>query len=284
VGISDDQLHALEPARLERAQERGPERPILAVTDGEAEDLAAPVAAPPGRHDHGLGDDPPVHSGLAVGGVHEDVGEALAGQRAVPEGRHLAVQVAADAGDLALADAAVSPQGADQVVDLAGAHPVQVGLHHHREQRLVDPAAALQQAGEKRPGPQLGDAQLQLPGRGRQQARAVAVALGRPLRRPLVWGSADHGRELGLDEGLVDGLGGLADAVVDLRRLACVQDLQQCRLVKGHRALCPFASTIGLVSLTIARWPLQSQHLRRRSSATYTTQWDATRATCDNGG
>jgi hypothetical protein len=104
----------------------------------------------------------------------------------------------------------------------------------------------------------------------------VAVALGQPLRRPLVGGSADHGGELGLDEGLVDGLGGLADAVVHLRRLECVQDLQQGRLVKGHRGLGPFASTIGLVSLTIARWPLQSEHLRRRSSATYTTRWDAT--------
>jgi ClpP class serine protease len=54
----------------------------------------------------------------------------------------------------------------------------------------------------------------------------------------------DHVRELGLDEGLVDGLGGLPDAVIDLRGLECVQDLQQCRLVKGHRALCPFARTI----------------------------------------
>jgi len=84
----------------------------------------------------------------------------------------------------------------------------------------------------------------------------MAVALGQPLRRPLVWSGADHVRELGLDEGLVDGLGGLADAIVDLRGLECVQDFDECRLVKCHRALCPFASTIGLVSLTIARWPL----------------------------
>ena len=46
--------------------------------------------------------------------------------------------------------------------------------------------------------------------------------------------------------------------------------------VKGHRPLCPFASTIGLVSLTIARWPLQRGQLRHRGPATYTTQWDAT--------
>jgi hypothetical protein len=39
-------------------------------------------------------------------------------------------------------------------------------------------------------------------------------------------GDADHGRELGLDERLVDGLGGLADAVIDLRGRECIQDLQ----------------------------------------------------------
>jgi hypothetical protein len=132
--------------------------PVLAVTDGEAEDLAAPVTADSGGHDHGLGDDPAVDSGLAVGGVHEDVGEGLAGQRPVPEGRDLGVQISADAADLRLGDAAVRPQSPDEVVNLAGAHPVQIGLHHHREQGLVNPPAALQQRGEERPGPQLGDA------------------------------------------------------------------------------------------------------------------------------
>ena len=61
------------------------------------------------------------------------------------------------------------------------------------------------------------------------------------------------------------GLGGLTDPVVNLRGRECVQDLQQCRLVKGHRGLCPFARTIGLVSLTIARWPLQPRQLRRQA-------------------
>lgn len=83
----------------------------------------------------------------------------------------------------------------------------------------------------------------------------MPVALGSTAFGALVRGGANHVRELGLDEGLVDGLGGLADAVVDLRGRECVQDFDECRLVKGHRALCPFTSTIGLVSLTIARWP-----------------------------
>jgi hypothetical protein len=124
VGVGDDQLHPAQPAGLERAEELGPERAILAVTHGEAEHLAAAVAAHPGGHHHRLGDDPAVDPGLAVGGVHKDVGEALAGQGAVPERRDLAVQVGADPAHLALGDAAVSTQGPDQVVDLAGAHPV----------------------------------------------------------------------------------------------------------------------------------------------------------------
>jgi hypothetical protein len=41
-----------------------------------------------------LGDDPAVDPGLAVGGVDDHIGEALAGQGAVPEGGHLLVESA----------------------------------------------------------------------------------------------------------------------------------------------------------------------------------------------
>ena len=98
----------------------------------------------------------------------------------------------------------------------------------------------------------------------------MAVALAQPRLGALVGASADHRRQLGLNEGLVDRLGGLADTVIDSAAFECVQDLQQCRLVKSHRALSPFASTIGLVSLTIARWPLCWTRLRRRGPTTYT--------------
>src|SRR6266568_3109938 len=87
---------------------------------------------------------------------------------------------------------------------------------------------------------------------------------------------ADHRRELGLDERLVDRLGGLADPVVDLRGLECLQGFQQCRLVKGHRALCPFTRTIGVGladhrTVAASTWsPTPSRPM------TYTTRWDAT--------
>ena len=85
VGVGDHELHPGEPTRFEGTEELGPEGAVLAVAHGEPEDLTAAVAAHPGRHHHRLGDDPPVDPSLAIGGVHEHIGEHLAGQRAVPE-------------------------------------------------------------------------------------------------------------------------------------------------------------------------------------------------------
>jgi hypothetical protein len=45
VGVGDDQLHPGQPTRLERPEELGPERPVLGVTYGKAEDFTAAVAA-----------------------------------------------------------------------------------------------------------------------------------------------------------------------------------------------------------------------------------------------
>jgi hypothetical protein len=48
VGVGDDQLGAGQPAGLQRAQQRRPERAVLAVADGEAEHLPVPVGGHPG--------------------------------------------------------------------------------------------------------------------------------------------------------------------------------------------------------------------------------------------
>jgi hypothetical protein len=86
------------------------------------------------------------------------------------------------------------------VVDLAGGHAVQVGLHHNREQRLVDAAAPLQQRREERAGAQLRDPQLQIPDRHGQGARAVSVALRRAGLGALMGCGADHRGQLGFDQ------------------------------------------------------------------------------------
>jgi hypothetical protein len=146
------------------------ERAVLRIADGEPEHLPVPVGGHPGGDDHRLRDDPAGDPRLAVGGIQEEVGKRRLGQGAVAEGGDFLVQVGADPRDLALGDASVGTQRPHQVVDLPGGDAVQVGLHHHGEQRLVDPPAALQQRGEERPGAQLRDPQLQIPGRRSQRA------------------------------------------------------------------------------------------------------------------
>jgi hypothetical protein len=42
-----------------------------------------------------------------------------------------------------------APKALTQVIDLARGSAVQVGLHHHREQTLINPAASLQQRRKK---------------------------------------------------------------------------------------------------------------------------------------
>jgi hypothetical protein len=178
VGIGDDQLHPTQPASLERAQECRPERAVLGVAHGEPEHLAPAISPDAGGDHYRLRHHAVVHPSLAVGRVQEHVGEGLLGQAAVAERAHLLVEISADPRHLAFGDAGVRAEGFDQVIDLAGRHAVQVGLHHHREQRLVDPAAAFQQAGEERAGAQFRDPQLQIPRGGRQRAGAVAVTQG----------------------------------------------------------------------------------------------------------
>jgi len=97
-----------------------------------------------------------VDLGLAVGGVEGDVREVLLTQRPVAEGGDFGVEVLADPRDLAFGDPRIRAEGLDQVVDLAGGGAVQIGLHHHREQALIDPAAPLVQSGKNDPERSLG--------------------------------------------------------------------------------------------------------------------------------
>jgi hypothetical protein len=55
----------------------------------------------------------------------------------------------------------------------------------------------------------------------------VAVAQVGSVLAAFVAGGADGVGELGLDQGLIDGFGGLADPVADIGGLECVQDFEQ---------------------------------------------------------
>jgi hypothetical protein len=110
----------------------------------------------------------------------------------------------ADAADLALGHPGVDAQGGHQVVDLAGRHAVDEGLHDHGPQGAVDAPARLEERGEERALAQLGDVQLDVTGLGREEAAARAVAVSGALGGPLVSLGADHLGGLEVDQLLED--------------------------------------------------------------------------------
>jgi hypothetical protein len=202
-----------ESPGAKRAQELGPEAGVLGVTHRAAEHLTAPVHGHPGGHHHGPGHHLMGHPAFQVGGVQEHVRELDVVETPVPEGGQLLVEFPADAAHLGLGDAGVDAQGHHQVVDLAGGDAVHVGLHDHGEQGPVDPTPALQQRRVEDPLAQLRDLELQGAGLGRQRPGPVAVALGGAVLGAFVAGRPDLLGRLCLDQGLVDELSPLSDAV-----------------------------------------------------------------------
>jgi hypothetical protein len=113
--------------------------------------------------------------------IEVDVGEVGMVQRPAEKSFHLLIEALADATHLRFGDAAVAAQCLNQGIDFAGGDAAGVRLHHHGVEGLVDPAAGLQPVGEEAALPQFGDGQGQVPHLGREQASAVAVAVGGAL-------------------------------------------------------------------------------------------------------
>jgi hypothetical protein len=124
-----------------------------------------------------LGDDAVPDPGFAVGRVEEDVGEVLGGKSAVTKLDDFRIQARADAGYFGLRYPGVRTECFDEIIDLAGGDAVDVGLHHDREQCLVDAAAALQQGGKNDPARNFGI----------RRPRSPAVVVKVRSRAPLRW-------------------------------------------------------------------------------------------------
>ncbi len=75
-----------------------------------------------------------------------------------------------------------------------------VGLHDHRIQGLIDPAAGLEDRGDEAAGPQFGDLQREISHLGGQGAGPVAVAVAEPLLGALMAVSTEEGGNLQLDQ------------------------------------------------------------------------------------
>ena len=106
-----------------------------------------------------------------------------------------------------------------------------IGLHHNGEQGLVDAAAALEQGGEERPGAQLRDFQVEVPGRGAQRPWPGAVAVGCAVAGAFKRGSADKCARFRIDQFLIESFGRCADAVGDVGEFEFSNHVEQGRLV-----------------------------------------------------
>lgn len=168
--------------------------------------------------------------GLDVGRVEEDVREGRVPERSVAELGHHRVELGADPADLALADPGIDAQGDHQVVHLARADTVDIGLHDDRPEGPVDAPAGVEQGREERARPELGDAQLDVARLGGQEPAAAAVAVGRPTLAALVPAGADGLLGLELDELLEDEGHRVAHDVGAAARADGVEQLGQGRL------------------------------------------------------
>ena len=121
-------------------------------------------------------------------------------QAAGPKSGDDLVQTGADARHLRLGDARVDTQRGDQIVHGSGRDAGDVGLHHHRVQRLIDAATGFEDQWEERALAQLRDAQVDVTRLGRQRPRPGAIAFGDPCVGAFVAGGADHVGRFGFDE------------------------------------------------------------------------------------
>lgn len=138
-------MHPGKPTGFQRGEELAPELKGFAVTDRSAQHLAGAVEGDPGGHHQRLRDHMRPDADFAEGGVTEHVRKRRVGQAAGTERLDLLIQASADARDLRLRHPRTHTECADEVIDAAGRHTVDVGLHDHRVQRLVDAAPALEQ-------------------------------------------------------------------------------------------------------------------------------------------
>ena len=236
VVATDHERDAVEAPSAQVAQEVTPEGLVLAVAQGESQDLAVAVEADPGRDHDGPRDHSPAHAGLDVGGVEEDVGEGAVGEAAGAELLESLVHLRADPRDLALGEPGLDPQSAHQVVDLAGGDPVDVGLDHDGVEGLVDASPALEHARKERALAQLGDLQVHVAGPGRERAGTVPVATRRAGPTSLVGLGADSLSRLGLDQRLIEEADHLAHQIEVGTLSQRVEQLGWVKIVVGHRS------------------------------------------------
>ena len=143
VRVGDDQLDPAQATPDQALEKRAPERLGFGRADVQAHDLA-PALGVHGHSDYGRhAHDPPALALLEVGRVQPEI-RPLARERAVEEGVHALVDVAAQLADRALADAR-QPHRLHEVIDLACGHAADPGFLDHRDERTLGGLPRLQE-------------------------------------------------------------------------------------------------------------------------------------------
>ena len=200
VGVGDHQAHTGKASVDESGEELAPERFVLAVADVDAEHFTVPVSAESGGDHDRFGDDAAVFAYVDVGGVEPYVHERLVIQPAAAQHGHIRVDLGADPRHRRLRHPRFAAQRFDEIVDFPGRGPGDVGGHDHRPQGPVDTPAGFEQLGEERTGAQFRDTDLDVPGGGRHQLRAMPVALRDTFGCAFTGSGADRRGQLGLDQ------------------------------------------------------------------------------------
>src|SRR5579859_8239801 len=149
MGIGDDQLHSLQPAPDEVAQEGRPEWLRFARPDMQADNFAASVGVDGNRYYSGHAHNPPTFADFQVGGVEIEI-DPFARQRAFQEGMDAFVDVLAELGHARFGNAR-HPHRLHEFVDTPGADAADPGFLDHRYESLLHRFAGLEESGEIAP-------------------------------------------------------------------------------------------------------------------------------------
>src|SRR5947209_10151249 len=239
VGITGDQLHALEAACDQAAQERVPERTVFARADVEAEHLALAILIDAHSDHHGHADHAVLLAHFDERGVQLNV-RVAAVELAGAEAFHFSIERLAQTADLALGNPAHAER-LDQVVDTTGADAVDVGFLDHRDQGTLAAAAGLEQGRviatvAHARDPQLDAADASVPG-----ALAIPVAFTHAARATLVLVGAHVLRDFELHQFLGHGAHALAQEIDVLVEFGLAQQLDKSHpQILGHRLVPPF--------------------------------------------
>jgi transposase InsO family protein len=118
----------------------------------------------------------------------------------VAERVDLHIEPPADPRDLRLRDPRIDPQRLDQIIDRSGRDTLDIGLHDHRVERLIDAASRLEQRREETAVRQFRDLQLDIASLRREDPRPVTVPLVHAAVGTFIGLRADHVGRFELDQ------------------------------------------------------------------------------------